>query len=434
MSWTLQCAEGKVRQTYYNSTDCSGQYFPGHAFALGTCAANYMSRGMPVFVRCNNSAVTVDHYSSQPKPAKVACPGRVVSVHVNSSEIDQVSFEVGHTGAGRRPFFSFTKVVEADEVSTPLPGLPPLSGGLTYRVWARTHRRGGAEGDPTTWAELLGDGEPCPVIGGEPAKAPAASKVPTRWVEMFRTAAYGRAPDFLDQHNTCDLTGAFSYSLMMSMGRPDPLTRYCVEVADVVVPGVITSNPDGKPRNSPYADYASCMGGHCMCMVMMDRGLSRMPVSMFEKMCRGPEVNHTGDTCRCSRASTEASGRYVGMAVVPLPFTSYGDLGAIPYKVPANYPTPWAELPLGAAFSLPVAGMCPSGAPVGTGGCTWRRAPQMHTLFIDDLVEQGADLHIERDGNTLWLPLEAGLTNIEVGREAFRRIKAEPCGPASVII
>ena len=39
----------------------------------------------------------------------------------------------------------------------------------------------------------------------------------------------------------------------------------------------------------------------------------------------------------------------------------------------------------------PCAGECPAGVPLGTAGCTWRRKPLAHIIWLADLLAAGFD-------------------------------------------
>jgi hypothetical protein len=114
---------------------------------------------------------------------------------------------------------------------------------------------------------------------------------------------------------------------------------------------------------------------------------------------------------------------------VPLPVQV--EFGVSTNKVwPADYPLPTLASPMGFIYHLPGAAMCKDGAKVGDDGCTWKRSPLMHTVYVEDLLALGLNTTYIRNAQDVLLPSEASMRNIDVFRKAFEEIPVDipPCG------
>mmetsp|Transcript_63676 Transcript_63676/g.197605 ORF Transcript_63676/g.197605 Transcript_63676/m.197605 type:complete len:517 (+) Transcript_63676:68-1618(+) len=434
-----RCKGGVLKTEYFNAssgTHCKGTPFYMDELPLEACKSWKVRRGGSVIATCNSTSVTIRAFSqAPPTPQDVKCtaPG-TVAARANSTAVDEVSFEVALPQG--RPFLSYSAVV--DEHGLAQASIPGLQAGRQYRVFARAHRRGQQEGDPDAWSNVSAESVLCNGSGLEPP-APGAAASPaarTRWLEVFRLASGAAYPDFLDQHNAGDLVGEFAIagSMMLTPAR-SPLTRYCVELLDVMLPNISTASLSGGPEPSPFADYLSCVHGRCECMHQVDRSIAHLPVKQFQDMCSGPAVPDAAvpnNTCRCSNVSAVLSSFYVGRSLLPLPFEVHSSLMRLPLKIPKGYPAASVGSPLGHFYSFPYAGRCAPGMEVGTSGCTWQRAPLAYTVFSDELRKMGFNTSTEflppGRPDVERIALAASLQNIELGRKAFAALGARPCG------
>jgi len=373
-----------------------------------------------------------------PIPRRQRCSGEgssagtvLAACDANASLVDFVSFEVAAADGGRGwPFLHFTAPSGADgKVRATIPGLRP---GARYAIRARAHLRGHSEGDPDAWSRMSQQDAECTAAAGLASNrvASAGSSTPrrkTRWLEVYRQNTHGELPDFLDAHNSADFVGQFTtYATMSVIGRI-PITRYCVEVLDVMLPGVSTSTTSGEVVSAPYADYASCMGGDCLCQVLVDRMLARQPREQILAAC--PTIDGSG-MCECNKSSYALSQRYTGMTPMPLPFkfalTADG-------HVPDAYPPAFHLPAAGHWYSHPYPGRCPLGSSVGDGGCTWQRAPLSHSVYTSDLARMGLNTSMEQQGTSAYIEESVSWQNLEVGRRAFGSLGLPPCDAADVI-
>jgi len=439
LDYVSRCEGGLLKTKYFNrslATHCKAAPLYSDELPLGACKNWLLRRGASVIVTCNSTSITIRAFSQAPPvPQDVECtaPG-TVTARANSTNVDQISFEVALPQG--RPFLSYSAVV--DERGVARASIPGLEAGRQYRVFARAHRRGQQEGDPDAWSNVSAKSVLCSGSGlDEPPATRSAAAVRTRWLEVFRLALGAAYPDFLDQHNVGDLVGEFTMGGGMALLPHTPLTRYCVELLDVMLPNISTASPSGEPESSPFADYASCVHGQCECMHQVDRSIAHLPVKQFQDMCSGPAVPDAAvpnNTCRCSNVSAVLSRFYVGRCPVPLPYEVHYSLGRLPVKIPEGYPAAAVGSPLGHFYSFPYQGRCAAGVEVGTSGCTWRRAPLAYTVFTDELREMGFNTSMDlRPAGSVApdvekIALDASLQNIELGRKAFAALGARPCG------
>ena len=140
-----------------------------------------------------------------------------------------------------------------------------------------------------------------------------------------------------------------------------PMVGYCVEMLDV-----------------PFSRYQSCNGGAmrdggtdpiCQCQMGGNREEAADSKASIALHCSGPAG------CTCTADGQRLSDRFVGRMDYVMTTT---DAGAEPFV--AGY---W--------YSTPRLGECPTNAPLGTNGCTWRRRPQAHMLWLSDMIEAGFD-------------------------------------------
>jgi len=391
-----------------------------------------------------------------PTPTRVRCDesgsgssSLLVLCEVDPEIVDMVSFEVsGMPGSLQaRPFLTATAVPQSYGLaSTSITG---LRGDAEFRIGARAHKRGYAEGDRDAWSNISMAVVPCATrstgssFDAELPPAPAPG-LKTRKLEVFRATVGLDQPDFLDQHNAGDLIGELSHSGLWSRAAgataalPALLTRYCVEILDATLPNVTTTSQNGLPVQSRYfADYASCYQGKCHCMHQVDRFVSRRPEEYIVHDCPEVQDNASGNACKCSEVSEVLSDFYVGRTRVPLPFHLDTALLKTPISFPDSYPKP-ERGPAGNWYSFPLAGRCPAGAGVGLYGCTWQRFPVSYSVYSDDLLRFGLDDTIWKtastsDGgasgtHTLFINPEASLRNAEVARKSFQVLGAQSCG------
>lgn len=220
-----------------------------------------------------------------------------------------------------------------------------------------------------------------------------------------------------------------------------PLTRYCVEMEDVELKGIVTDITSENTTTRHFSDYNSCGRGNCRCMVWVDRTWARLPKEQIMRMCprrfdallrhrphrrrRRPRPHHKGHgRCRCPKQMDVQSRKYVGRAPLPLPIMIERD-GSL-----EQYPLPTVASPRGHLLHFPAATRCKLGAPVGTEGCTWRLSSFSHTLYFDDLLKMGANASYKRDNHRLTVPYNASMHNIGVVAQALKQMPVDvpKCG------
>lgn len=437
---------------YYNPAtppprgeECAAAPNQTYDIPANACFSDRAARGLPGLWTCNVTHAISRHYRLAP-PVPVARCGAAgaagslpVVAEVNASEVAQVSFSVGRGGA---PFLSYRAPVGSyGTVAASIPGVRPNT---HYSVQARALARGENEGNPAAWSTLsvavncsAGSGT------GKDPSAPVTSSegVKTRVIEVIRSVSGGSVvPDFLDQHNAFDIVSAASTLGVFNVwgGFPDatPLVRYCVEIEDVELQGVVTEDTSGLPKSSHFSDYESCVGGECGCMVTVDRTWARMPKEQIFQMCHAPSIdNRTAPPgsmydCDCPKKMSDQSRRYVGRAPVPLPVQV--ELALPQLKTfPQTYPLPTLKSPIGHIFHFPSAGRCKLGAPIGDSGCTWQLSPLSHTIFFGDLKALGANLTVLLNQSTqeVRVPAETAVHNAEVIRTTLEHVPVDvpPC-------
>lgn len=403
---------------------------------------------------CNATHYTERFWSAQPPPPtslRCASTGMHagslgVSVDVNVSKIDAVSFHVSSIDASESaaPFLGY--VVPVTDTSGVITGeVPGLRTGVEYMVQARIHARGGDEGNPQTWSKLGGKVK-CTSASLEALhRAPRSSDNDgprTRWLEIYRETGLDpdsedfMLQDYLDQHNACDLSG---YATIIATTSPDAtksstfVSRYCVEVLDVMLPNITTAEPSGEPQNSPFSDYLSCNSGECRCMHQVDRMISKLPAEQLNTMCHNPPADAIQNSCRCSHEKVKESNKYVGRTPLTLPVVEWLGMYGTNWTLPDWYPTPSHDSPMSHWYHFPSGGRCSPGERVGDKGCTWQLSPLSHSLSgpaFAALNTSGAIKDLKK--NALVWPFEQSMHNLDVFAKAWLGMPVEVpvCGVA----
>ena len=141
-----------------------------------------------------------------------------------------------------------------------------------------------------------------------------------------------------------------------------PMVGYCVEMLDV-----------------PFSRYQSCNGGAmrdggtdpiCECQLGGNREEAADSKASIALHCGGPSGR-----CTCTADGEYLSERFVGRMDYAMTTSDAGSKSFV-----AGY---W--------YSTPRLGECPTNVPLGTNGCTWRRRPRAHMLWLSDIIEAGFD-------------------------------------------
>lgn len=381
------------------------------------------------------------------------CSGNTFTLDGLATDVyDLVSFEVGSedTTARMLPWLHIVAAVVKHSATATLPssaiaaiaqaamkskGTPDLQ----FNVRARAHMRGPSEGSVLAWSDTLAPlactlDKKARVVQSPYPTLPAA-KVPTRWLEVFR-GINDPLPDHLDDHNVADLAAEFGGPVSAEWKRNCPtITRYCIEVEDVSLPGIQTGTTTGKPTAQPFADYLSCDMHEgvfgCRCTTPSDLMLSRVPRDLFIQKCL--DKGKVSRNCKCTAEQMKKSLKYTGMMVEPFPYADF-NFALEDGIVPMSYPLKVDDNKSAHWYSLPEAGRCPHGAPVGTKGCTWQRVPIAHTISYEDLMLGGFIEHglgkPSYDGYEVdFVPTEISKFNTLVGMAVFEKLGVQPCGP-----
>ena len=261
------------------------------------------------------------------------------------------------------------------------------------------------------------------------------------------------------QADTLEGEGSFSVHWHCGVGWPEstaeegPITEYCVEYTPLLsVGGVGGAGPSetpsletpssATPSGGGFSDYLSCNSDEvdglaandprdpkCICMCLDDRLLAHQTLSVLRKDCftHGviPWVNET--VCACAGTRSELptppnpSLRHVGRAPIYLPYVG-NEL-----KPVAKYAT---SIFGGYNYHFPRGGECAEGAPLGSGGCVWRRLPRARMLYGADLLAAGWNRTFVADTPT---DQRHTLANVAAFGKAVRALDALvtpiPCGP-----
>lgn len=129
----------------------------------------------------------------------------------------------------------------------------------------------------------------------------------------------------------------------------------------------------------------------CICDVYPDRLIALQAAEEIVGSCGHvqlhPDGSHDSPACNCTAANGTRSKwvvpghslRHIGRSPVWLPYFYY--------QLPmAAYP---GRRHIGSFYSTPAGGRCQEGDAVGTGGCTWRRLPQVRVLYPTTLLQHG---------------------------------------------
>jgi len=463
--WAV-CNSTHLTVAYFGDERCSGQPLFSQRMPVGKCWMHaYGARGLPVRAHCNATGYDLSTYSlAPPKPTNMSCiinqtkGGNSLSITLqasaNATLVKQVSFEV--LSKESRAFLSSTAPLTSSGIAEAVVASLEANDGLAsaegLRMGARSHGLSDEEGNPAYWSELTEELVNCTLLheqveaaneGGDIAEvalsdAESAQSPPSRWIELYRVVSGGKFNDFLDQHNAADLLGSVDWLVVPMPGGP-PITRYCVEVLDVTLDGIITAEPDGRSRNSSFANFASCNEGECECMHQVDRSIARLPRKQMEDMCGNrPAHDWLNNTCVCSAKSDWQSSKYVGRTPVPYPYYYYSKaLMTAPLEIPQGYPHPWAPDPRGYWYSFPAAARCRPGQALGEGNCTWRREDASALVYLDQVNASGLNHTFSTFNDTYGdevstFPTSVGLQNAAILERSFESLplRLPSCGPA----
>jgi len=217
--------------------------------------------------------------------------------------------------------------------------------------------------------------------------------------------------------------GSFGVHWFCGVGWPEsvaqegPISEYCIEYLPVEAPPVEAPPVEAPPVEAPpaaatelvgsgsdpsdgFAGYLSCNSDEvdalgndprdpsCICICYDDRLLAHQTIDQLKQDCfvgTLPWVNET--VCNCSGtqspepAVSNPSLKHVGRAPVFMPYVG------VKMKPERSY----TNIASGFNFHFPKGGACAEDAPLGTEGCTWRRAPTVRMLYGDDLIAAGWD-------------------------------------------
>jgi len=353
---------------------------------------------------------------------------------------------------------AYSAVVDPD--GTARATVPYLKPGVVYKMHARVKSKGAPESKWQAWSSLSeginctlsssSDSSPSPTL----LSSQAQTGHTTTWLEVLRVTGggtpYGQdgiLPDYLQDQNSGDYVGMFGTQLLFfngttgataNAGLTGYITRYCVEILDVELPGITTTSTTGEATLSPFADYSSAIGNQMHCMVALDRLVSKLPFSnvidglTYHGHCPyNSENSMIWYTCICNITAMTLTHYYTGMAPIGDPFgvpTEALKLMTQPWYGPipgTGYPWP-NKGAVGAWYSHPLAGNCPHGTAVGTDGCTWRLAPQSWTRASILLKPLGFNATKVWNATAMRIPQKQGQQNVAAGKKLFEDLP--PCG------
>eukprot|EP00038_Savillea_parva_P028707 m.66612 g.66612 ORF g.66612 m.66612 type:complete len:300 (+) comp8371_c0_seq2:191-1090(+) len=241
--------------------------------------------------------------------------------------------------------------------------------------------------DDGTWMSYQSDPERFEVL--------APSVIPT---PIYRVSEYTYDVDFLTNHNSADLEGQVAFltstndNLFFQMSK-SPVAVYCVQRLPA---------PNAPSDNDGFADYVSCNGPEanprnqpadpiCICNVFPDRMIGLENATEMNAACGkvqwASDGTHDSPPCNCTGAdgvrskwsTPNASDYYVGAMPTWLPYFYF--------QTPAEtYP---GAVRFGINYATPKKGECSQDAPVGQGGCTWRRDAAATVIWGNDLLNRG---------------------------------------------
>jgi len=360
-----------------------------------------------------------------PAPSNLQCPdpgdgqpGQLIAqADVDPISVDMVSFMVARADDPEKwPFVHYSVSVGVSDGATVFGTILGLEAGAEYLLMARAHLRNQTTAYFIFWSDVAHREVPCKAgVGRYSAATHAAARTgggtDTTWIEVFRYNGNSHAnddsgtkiidprnnitlPDYVEAHNTADLSGAFSLLWSTVYDNPWPangsFTRYCIEMQVVELHNVTTPTA-WVPATSQFADYNACGAGQCSCMIRTDRENCRQPLEQMLAVC--PDDDNSTQQCNCSVEMQAQSEKYIGMV------HRFGDFGNG-----------------GRWYSMPSGGYCAPGARIGDGGCTYRVSPLSHSLSLGNLFNKGV---FDERWHGWWL---------QIARDAFDDIGAESCG------
>eukprot|EP00929_Paragymnodinium_shiwhaense_P102446 TRINITY_DN65633_c0_g1_i2.p1 TRINITY_DN65633_c0_g1~~TRINITY_DN65633_c0_g1_i2.p1 ORF type:complete len:702 (-),score=86.05 TRINITY_DN65633_c0_g1_i2:77-2182(-) len=414
------------------------------------------------------SGQDVDQPVAPKQPSEIRCePGPSAGTISTACKAevettDQVEFGVARADDPRRwAYVYYTAEVARDGTARAvIPGLEP---DVEYVVKGRAHRRDTSEGWEEQWSAATDFLATCraavrdvpeadlhPVEDDEKEDAVLRRRLlpKSRWIEVFRFrgpgyAEHGRSrtddyslPDYLDNHNTGDAYTQLSHwdwpgSSFVNDFSSVSYTRYCIEILDVEL-----NTPwhavgiSSRSRTSPFSSYLPCDGGECHCPNKMDalalEAEIASPSQWVELFC---PANYW-DPCICDKDHLLLSWKYTGRWTFSPPFSDRAHAnwkaggagcGWWQHEYPCHEPAD----PKGYWYHHPAAGQCKAGEELGEKGCTWKRAPLMHTVSVQDLLDAGSI-----GGKPAYheVTREEELQYVRRGQNLFRRVGAAPCG------
>jgi hypothetical protein len=240
--------------------------------------------------------------------------------------------------------------------------------------------------------------------GSQGAPSTRRTAVQSSFTRMYRVSERTYEIDFLSNHNAGDLQGEVAF---LSSGSPDgapafakvPVTEYCVEhISGSFAPYISCNGPEAGKRNTPENPI-------CICDVYADRMISLESMAEMDNSCgkspTRPDGTHIDNPCNCS--SSGRGNQSADWAKWTLPNASITIVGAQSVWLPYFYyqrPRPPVRgeaaasaypgvRPFGEWYSLPRAGECAEGKPLGHSGCTWRRLPRARIVWGSELLKLG---------------------------------------------
>jgi hypothetical protein len=342
------------------------------------------------------------------------------------------------------PFLQYSVPVLSYHVEAVIPG---LVANTRYILMARAHKRGEVTGWYKKWSKVAHyDGicaTPAAVASVEAFGSADKEEIPlpatrprTRWVEIFRingisSFAVGppdpmnnyTLPDYIENHNAFTTPPSDASVASYWPAKNSSITRYCAEFADVTfdnvtTPGYTYGGTGGEVHNvtSHYADYLSCNGGKCDCMLCGDRVVFLGHKAMKQVCPMTAEEEKWVDEHYQPNATSvpEKQAEECHYKVTTLP--------------PRRCNCPNLALSLkhvGMAqgmLSFPLGGQCPFGAYVGEGGCTWRTDPLSFSISMGGLVEKGG-----------LDPKKTPQENVAVALAAYKEFGARSCGSNEIL-
>eukprot|EP00927_Polykrikos_kofoidii_P038689 TRINITY_DN3309_c0_g1_i1.p1 TRINITY_DN3309_c0_g1~~TRINITY_DN3309_c0_g1_i1.p1 ORF type:complete len:468 (-),score=45.78 TRINITY_DN3309_c0_g1_i1:65-1468(-) len=354
-----------------------------------------------------------------------------VTALVDPSVVDGVSFMVARANDPERwPFLQYSVPVESPEVRAVLPA---LGAGGRFLLMARAHKRGEEVGWYKKWSKVAHLDTVCTTpatvaLAANHAKV-SEFKVRTRWAEFWRlngpmTILPGpidpmnnvTLPDYLENHNAFP-SPPVSPALLTYWGRKNySVTRYCVAMADVTfddvfTPGYLYADPTHSKVHrvtSKYADYLSCNGGKCDCMICGDRVVFLDHEQMKQECPTTPRAQKWIDDHYNPNATSVPEKQQQECNGLP-------EIGARPCNCHNHHQSlRFVGMAGNSMFSFPVGGRCGFGKDIGDEGCTWKEDPLTFSTSMGRLIEKGVFDRQQKEAT-------------ELVHQAFRDLGAQPC-------